>query len=189
MTIQTAILGFLNQKPRSGYDLKREFQADLYLHWSGNNNQIYRALMALHREGLVSATLETPERGPAKKIYTITSQGRESLRDQLLEPPELPQVRNSFLGSLAVMDSLSDSELTAQILAYGDQLEIEISLWRERLRRLEAAGPRDAARDRSAAMTEAIYRRWIEYYERERECMVALANELATPDSEERDED
>ena len=43
MSIHHAILGLLSWKPHTGYDLKKVFEDSAFMHWSGNNNQIYRA--------------------------------------------------------------------------------------------------------------------------------------------------
>lgn len=54
MNLSSAILGLLDWKPFSGYDLKRIISgSDLY-YWSGNNNQIYKVLLELWRERLVT---------------------------------------------------------------------------------------------------------------------------------------
>jgi DNA-binding PadR family transcriptional regulator len=47
MTINFAVLGILSYQPMSGYDLKKIMQDSVYMHWSGNNNQIYKALLEL----------------------------------------------------------------------------------------------------------------------------------------------
>jgi DNA-binding PadR family transcriptional regulator len=40
---------------------------------------LYRTLRAMEREGLVAATWKVSERGPAKRLYTMTAAGRECL--------------------------------------------------------------------------------------------------------------
>ena len=47
MDVHTAILGWLSWKPASGYDLKRVFSDSEIFYWSGNNNQIYKALLQI----------------------------------------------------------------------------------------------------------------------------------------------
>ena len=47
MTINYTILGLLESGDRSGYDLKKVMQELDFLPWSGNNNQIYKALVYL----------------------------------------------------------------------------------------------------------------------------------------------
>ncbi|MCX8179105.1 MAG: PadR family transcriptional regulator, partial [Candidatus Aenigmarchaeota archaeon] len=40
-TLKYAILGLLNRKPMTGYDLSKEFSYQLGNFWSANHSQIY----------------------------------------------------------------------------------------------------------------------------------------------------
>ena len=75
--IKYAILGLLSWKPLTGYDLKQIFRSSLTMYWSGGNNQIYRMLVKLHDEKLVTREIENSDSGPSRKIYTITSAGED----------------------------------------------------------------------------------------------------------------
>src|SRR5512143_1224114 len=101
MSIKYAILGFLSWRPLSGYDLKKLFEESVAFHWTGNNNQIYKALVELHNQGLVDVRVEQQADYPPRKVYSITGEGQAALRAWVLSAPELPQVRNSFLVQLA----------------------------------------------------------------------------------------
>ena len=118
MSINFAILGFLSREPLTGYDLKKRFAGSEIFYWSGNNNQIYRALVELHQAGRVEQTIEHPESGPARKLYMLTDQGRAELRRWLLSPPELPQLRHPLLIRLAWADQLEASELDGLLAQY-----------------------------------------------------------------------
>jgi DNA-binding PadR family transcriptional regulator len=54
MSIEYAILGILSWRPLSGYDLKKMIEGSAALYLSGNNNEIYRTLVSLHDQGLVT---------------------------------------------------------------------------------------------------------------------------------------
>ncbi len=134
MSVRYAILGFLSVEPLTGYDLKKRFTAADFLHWSGNNNQIYTTLVELHREGLVDvAAVESS--APVKKRYTITAPGIASLRQWLVTPAEAPPFRNTFLTRLAWADMLEDAALIRLIDAYQLEVEAQLALCRERSRR------------------------------------------------------
>lgn len=47
MALNHVILGLLNREPATGYELKKIIQNTLFMYWSGNNNQIYKACAAL----------------------------------------------------------------------------------------------------------------------------------------------
>lgn len=45
-----------------------------------NNAGLYRTLKAMETEGMVSSNWDTKGNGPAKRIYVLTDEGRECLR-------------------------------------------------------------------------------------------------------------
>jgi DNA-binding PadR family transcriptional regulator len=164
MSIRHAILGYLSWQPATGYDLKRLFADALPFHWSGNNNQIYRTLVELHDEGLVTVEVKQQDSLPARKVYTITEIGRAELRRWLDEAPELPLIRNSFLVQLAWADQLPADELDALLAHYEHELEMQVVMGREQERR-GVAGPRRTLRE--TYLWSMIVRNRVAAYEQE----------------------
>src|SRR5512136_1648820 len=101
MDLRSAILGLLNWKPSSGYDLKRIISDSDIFYWSGNNNQIYKILLELQKEDLVTHQVQLQESLPAKKVYSITEKGLAALYQSLLAVPDPPELHKSFLIQLA----------------------------------------------------------------------------------------
>ena len=63
MSLEHAILGFLNTRARSGYDLKtRCFDVEAKAFWTADQAQIYRTLERLKTARLVNATRTPPVR-------------------------------------------------------------------------------------------------------------------------------
>lgn len=90
-TLKYAILGLLEQKPRSGYELSQEFESTLNEFWSAKHSQIYPELRKLTEEGAVEYQVEIVGTALEKKMYSITQQGREDFlrwldRDMPLPP-------------------------------------------------------------------------------------------------------
>jgi PadR family transcriptional regulator AphA len=164
MSIQYAILGFLSQSPQTGYDLKKRFAESSVLYWSGNNNQIYRALVALHQAGDVTQSVEHPDVGPSRKVYTITEQGRANLRVWLLSAPELPQLRSPFLVQLTWADQLESAELADLLARYEDELHVKLLMLREQMYRDNGDSPRTP---RESVLWQAIADRWLGFHENE----------------------
>jgi len=135
MSIETAILGYLSWRSLTGYDLKKLFARNPLFHWSGNSNQIYRALVNLHKREWVSQTVEQQENLPPRKTYAITDAGRRALRAQVLEQPQVPEVRHSFLVQLAWADLVGDAELDSLLDAYRHEAEMALTMLREQVRR------------------------------------------------------
>lgn len=87
--VQYAILGLISARAEGahGYQLKVEFDALYADFWSLNYGQLYRTLERLERAGHVGATELFQSGRPSRKVYRITSRGRQSLDDWLLSPP------------------------------------------------------------------------------------------------------
>jgi DNA-binding PadR family transcriptional regulator len=156
MSIEFAILGFLTGGPLSGYDLKKRFSETEGLHWSGNNNQVYKALLGLSRQGQATVEIQQPAEGPARKLYSITAEGRQALRDWLLTEPELPQFRLPILVHLMSSDLLSAEELDGLIGRYAEEVRLKI-LGMEELQR-RGKGP-SFGTERQVALWQVINRR------------------------------
>lgn len=135
MAIEHAILGLLSWKPMTGYEMKHIFENSSSLYWSGNNNQIYKALVQLLNEGLVTHVLELQEHLPSKKIYTVTPEGLAALKAWVVSHPEAADMKKSFLVQLAWADLLTDEELLALLNEYEREVEIQLLVEKEKLRR------------------------------------------------------
>jgi DNA-binding PadR family transcriptional regulator len=146
MDIQFAILGFLSWQPFAGYDLKKVISESDLFYWSGNNNQIYKALVTLHQEGLVTQEVQPQASLPARKVYTITPTGREALRAWLLSNPELPEFRSNFLIQLAWCEPLSNDEMDGLLSRYADEMDVQLRMRRAQTG-LAAQPPRRSPRE------------------------------------------
>lgn len=175
MSIQYAILGFLSQAPQTGYDLKKLITESETLYWSGSNNQIYRSLVQLHKEGLVTREIEYQEDNPARKIYTITANGRAALHTWLMSAPELPDLKNYFLIRLMWAGTLAPAELDALLDQYEEELENRLAMAAEQARRGSALPP---ASGRGRLLREHIAENWILFYETQLNWLRHLRREL-----------
>ncbi len=195
MSIQHAILGFLSWKPLSGYDLKKLFAESSVMHWSGNSNQIYRALVEMHQEGLVTREVQSQESLPARKEYSITGAGRAALRQWVMSTPEPPLLRNTFLVQLAWADQLSADELDTLLANYEAEMDVHARMLREQAQRRQVA-PRqqDAARQQDAPqrtprevyLWQRINQNWISFYETQLAWVRSMRQELGQMTSRER---
>lgn len=154
MTVNHAILGILSIRSMTGYDLKKVFQDSVYLYWSGNNNQIYKALVELLKEGLVSSETEIQQSLPAKKIYTITDKGLAALKSWTAGVPEETEYKRPFLIQLAWADLLEDDALRDLLSSYEEHVAVQQLMHREKIRRGEPFTPRTA---REAILWESIH--------------------------------
>lgn len=135
MAIKYAILGLLSWQPFTGYDLKKVFTEQTILYWSGNNNQIYKTLVQLLEEGLVTNEVQPQEHLPAKKVYSITEKGQAELRKWVLSDPEPPDLRKTFLIQLAWSDQLAIDELDSLLASYENEIDMQVRMEKEKVRR------------------------------------------------------
>lgn len=126
MSINYAILGILSYKSMTGYDLKKIIQDSDFMPWSGNNNQIYKSLTELLNKGLVTNVVKHQESLPTKKIYTITSEGLSALKEWLLSPTEISEIKKPFLVQLACSKQLNTNELKTLIDGYESQVKMQL---------------------------------------------------------------
>lgn len=135
MSIKFAILGILSWKPSTGYELKKIFEESSFLYWSGNNNQIYKALIKMEDENLVTNEIIHQDNSPSKKIYTITEKGLKELKEWVASSPEAPEIKKTFLVQLAWSDMLSDDELNELLLKYENELKVQLIMQVEKNKR------------------------------------------------------
>ena len=181
MSIYYAILGMLSYRPMTGYELKKQMQESSFMYWSGNNNQIYKALVELHGKGLVTNETIHQEGSPSKKIYTITDAGLADLKKQAQSRPEPPEIKTPFLVQLAYSWQLSTSEMNGIL----DQYEQEIAgqLFIAQRRANSSSGfPHKTARER--AVWRLIHQSRIDAYTREQAWIAQLRDILATENIE-----
>lgn len=184
MSIENAILGLLSLRPATGYDLKKMFERSMALYWSGNNNQIYRALVQLHHDQLVSMEVQHQSHGPFRKVYTLTAKGAAALNAWLRAAPELPQVRHMFLIQLAWADQLEPRELDDLLARYEEAARDQISMLRAQRQPKDGAPPGDyvdpsqARSPREKVVWGLIQDNWVGFYEHELEWVRKLRKAL-----------
>ena len=86
MSVQHALLGFMEATPRHGYDLKRSYDSLFAAMRPLRFGQIYATLSRLERDGLVELAETAPGLGPDRKTYAITADGVTDLERWYSEP-------------------------------------------------------------------------------------------------------
>lgn len=164
MSINYAILGILSCKSLTGYDLKKIIQESPFMYWSGNNNQIYKSLVGLLDEGLVTNEVHHQESSPSKKIYTITEEGLAALKEWVLTSPEPPEFKKTFLIQLAWSGQLDNDELDALLTGYENEIKMQIIIHQEKKHR-ETFDPNRTSRE--SYVWDMIYENLISSYRNE----------------------
>jgi DNA-binding PadR family transcriptional regulator len=106
MSLPHVILGMLRNKPKSGYDLKKELQNVIQFFWEADISRIYRSLGEMQKKGWVEFETVIQEDSPNKKVYSLTRKGRKELQKWLAEPGKASGSHNPFLAQLHFSDAI-----------------------------------------------------------------------------------
>ena len=111
------LLALLHQEPRHGYDLRRVFEELLGGTWPLNIAQVYTALSALERDGLVVCDVVRQDAVPDRKVYSLSEVGEKELRRWLEEPGRpLVQLRDEMVHKVLVAALVGDDSVTQLIV-------------------------------------------------------------------------
>src|SRR5512137_1923334 len=119
MSLEFAILGFLNYQPYTGYDLKKIFDTSIRHFWPADQSQIYRTLARLTEQGFAEVEKVPQEDRPDRKVYHITEAGRAELLNWLIGPPPLDEPRSAPLIQVFFAGQLSDEEILAKFEGFA----------------------------------------------------------------------
>ena len=124
MSLQYAILGFLNYKPFSGYDLKKVFDTSVRHFWPADQSQIYRTLSRLQDKNWVEMEVIEQADRPDRKEYTITEAGQAELRHWLITPLRSKEMRHAGLVQVFFAGQLSDDEIVEMLERSAEKLRM-----------------------------------------------------------------
>lgn len=111
MSLEHAILGFLQYQPYSGYELKKVFDTSVHHFWPADQSQIYRTLARLAERGWVEREVVPQSDRPDRKLYYITTAGRAELQRWLLAPIAHEQARSAELVQIFFAGQLDDEQI------------------------------------------------------------------------------
>src|SRR5579884_2662798 len=89
-----SLLGFLQRRPMSGYELANEVGGSIGYFWNVTRSQLYRELKDLAARGCIALS-ETGSR--EKRICTITKSGRAAFAEWIAREPEGELIRFPLL--------------------------------------------------------------------------------------------
>ena len=130
ISLDHAILGFLNYQPFSGYDLKKIFDATVKHFWPADQSQIYRTLARLTEQGCVSMQKVGQSSRPNRKVYRITRAGRQELARWITAPfPPTTAVRRAALVPVFFLGQLSDKEILAKFEDFAETMRATLKVY------------------------------------------------------------
>ncbi len=125
MSLGNALLGLLNHRPMTGYDLKKMLDHPMGFFWAAQMSQIYRELNKLEEERLVKSEVEPQEKRPDRKVYQLTKEGRETFLNWLNKfPDQLSEAsRSRLLMRIFFSSRIKLDELAFEIKRYKKEKE------------------------------------------------------------------
>jgi len=128
LSLGNALLGLLNHRPMTGYDLKKILDYPMGFFWVAQMSQIYRELNKLEKKGLVKSEIVTQEKRPDRKVYRLTEEGKETFLNWLNKfPDQLSQTsRSRFLMRIFFSSRIRLEELAFEIKRYRKEKEEQL---------------------------------------------------------------
>ncbi len=155
MSLSHAILGFLNRTPMTGYELKtRCFDRTASHFWTADQAQIYRTLERLEAKVFLTSQIEVQRGRPDRKVYSITADGHEALKDWLAQPRSLPAVRDPFLVQLFFSGELPEEDIVELLRSARDDHQKRLDGLRDETRHASVRLRRTARQRRDSSVQD-----------------------------------
>ena len=159
MSVGYALLGLLEDRPRYGYDLKREYDERFAKARPLRFGQVYATLARLLRDGRIDIRAVEAGSGPERKLYAITRPGVAELERWLRQPEPADPHLQSVLFMKVVLALLSGRP-AAEVL--DTQRAAHLESMRDLTRRKASGRPGDALVADYALFHMEADLRWIE---------------------------
>jgi PadR family transcriptional regulator, regulatory protein AphA len=136
-TTSYALLGLLNIRPWTTYELAKQVQRSLGWFWPRAERKLYEEPKRLAEHGMATATAESTGKRP-RTVYAITPAGRQALKRWLDEAPAAPSLEFEALvkvffadaGTIGQLRTTLDrivAESTQRISDLADNLDVGLA--------------------------------------------------------------
>jgi PadR family transcriptional regulator, regulatory protein AphA len=172
--LKYVLLGFLNYRSITGYELKQIINRSTSHFWHAELSQIYVTLKALENEGFVTSKIQLQTERPDRRVYTITRAGRAALAEWLAQPiTELGTKKEWLLLKLFFSAQLDKDVLLTQLRVQRDlhqqrqqliqtEMAVEIQHWAAEYPPLAKDALLWEATRRLGERHEEAYMRWLD---------------------------
>lgn len=112
-TLKYAILGLINRKPMTGYDITKEFNSNALANfWYAKHSQVYPELNRLLEENLLTCEVVIQGEKMEKKLYSITQKGHDELITWLMADEVIPATpKDVFRLRMYFSDFMTQDEI------------------------------------------------------------------------------
>jgi PadR family transcriptional regulator AphA len=128
LSLNHAILGFLKDKPLTGYELKSVFDLTVRHFWPADQSRIYRTLSSLTDEGWTEVEVVEQDTRPDRKVYHITDAGRAELHRWLTTPLPEKGAHHAELVQMFFAGQLDDTDILTMLRRMAKMAETEAKI-------------------------------------------------------------
>lgn len=115
MSLKHSLLVLLADNPASGYDLSQQFKGSVGFFWNASHQQVYKELKTMTDAGWLACDTAPQADRPDKKIYRVTPEGQQALKEWLVQPAKLHKYKDAFLIKLYGGRHLPRADLLAEL--------------------------------------------------------------------------
>jgi len=127
---QYAILGVLSIQPMCGYEIRKAMDTSIKYFWQESNGQLYPTLANLAKNKLV--TVEKQAIGKKnRKVYSITTLGKNKLKDWLVQSTEYYPARNELVLKLFFGQNVPAKVSIKHLKKHSERCEAALKIYRE----------------------------------------------------------
>jgi DNA-binding PadR family transcriptional regulator len=141
-----AILGLIQQKPCSGYDVRKIFSGTAMKSYSDSPGAIYPALGRLEKQGMIRGRIQQGAGLRRRQVFSVTAKGSTELRRWISQPVTRDDVDGGLkevMLRFAFSEPVSGADASIQLLsALRAQLEEYVPGLRLQLEAGKAVMPR-----------------------------------------------
>ncbi|MCO7126496.1 PadR family transcriptional regulator [Sporolactobacillus shoreicorticis] len=138
MKTEDVVLGILNEKSQTGYDIVEKIKTIFSHFFDGSYGSIYPVLHKLENKGKVTKKIIVQEGKPNKNLYSITESGREEFNKYLRSPVQTEVMKSDFLMRLYHGEYLPEEQIKQIIIEeinrkeqLVEELESQFEVWKE----------------------------------------------------------
>jgi DNA-binding PadR family transcriptional regulator len=169
---ELAVLSLIAEHPRYGYEIEQIIEERGMRDWTEIGfSSIYYLLNKLEKGALIESRLEKPEgRGPARKVYALTEEGRWAQQEGALQALGSPQQASApFLLGLSCYPGLPRDRVLESLLGYIDKLNARLDNVDRRVEELGPLPPFIASMFDYSRTLIVAERDWVQNFVREME--------------------
>jgi DNA-binding PadR family transcriptional regulator len=151
-----ALLGLLQAKPASGYDLRKIFSSTAMTTYSDSPGAIYPALRRLQQQGLIRGNVEDGAGLRRRQVFTLTAEGAAELRSWITRPVNRSEVirgLDEVMLRFAFSEQAGGREASVGLLK---SLKAELTSYLPNLHQQRAAGKATMPTSGSLALESGI---------------------------------